>query len=205
MLSITLQRPTLFTTLDGHCHRWGRQFTTIWHNVAISHRTELIKKSSYDRERHAAYLRQLSFLSKSKQWKQARQSNSYTHMNYTISRCWSEAKGIGANVSRGFPWRHVDVTSRWRHVAVPRRRTGDAWDCTAGRRRWQARPRFPGPPRRVDDVSPWWRHEIASREATKVERSRSKGEWDDVRCRRRSRWPARCTSTRSAGRRSAAN
>ena len=131
-------------------------------------------------------------------------NSSITHMSYTISGCWSEQNAWGAAVvSRVTPWLHSDVTSRWRHLAVRRQRTGDADDCTAWRLRSLAR--------HVDDATRW-RHEIADAEATtvvhgrktktKVEKSRSEGRWDDVGCRRGSTWPARYTSTLSAERRS---
>jgi len=135
-------------------------------------------------------------------------------MNYMISGCWSGRETSGAVVSLGLPWRDVDVTSRRRHIALPRRRTGDVGHCTASRFRWPPRRGSPSPRRHVDDDDVgWWRHEIGGGEATtvdqkmkvKVEKSRSKGQWDDVGRQRGSRWPARHTSTRSAGRRSAAS
>jgi len=35
------ERPTLFTTLDGHCRRYGTTITTVSQTVAVSRHIEL--------------------------------------------------------------------------------------------------------------------------------------------------------------------
>ena len=113
--------------------------------------------------------------------------------------CMTAGRWSALNAGRAAP----DVTSPWRHIALPRRRTGDAGDCTAGRFRCWTAPGYPGPRwRHVDDVYRW-RREIAGAPAAttkvKVARSRSKGRRDDGEHRRGGKWRVIPTGTQSAG------